>query len=66
MDELDYRRRLEHLAARVVAGREELELALEARDELVVEAIEAGLSRRVVAQSAQIAPSRVHDILLRV
>jgi len=55
--------RLEGRRDRIRELREQLQLEMRARDELIVDAIDEGLAQRAVARSAGVSDSRVPAIL---
>lgn len=60
----DMKPRLEAAARDAEDARDKLRDALELRDQLVIAAVDAGMSQRAVAAAARIAVSRVSGILL--
>jgi len=60
----DLSARLRAAGAAVESTRETWKAALEVRDELVVAAIDGGMSQRVVARAAGVSNTRVTSILL--
>jgi hypothetical protein len=59
----DMKPRLEAAAAAVISARDAHQAALEIRNELVVAAVDHGMSLRTVARAARITPPRVCAIL---
>ena len=57
--------RLERSAQAVHAYRESYEAELEIRDRLIIEAADAGIPWRQIAQLADISQSRINQIILR-
>ena len=62
-DEGKWRNRLRSAGGHVEACREALGVAIEQRDEIVVDAVDAGISTRDVARWADISQSRVTQVL---
>ncbi len=60
----DMNARLTAAAAAVASARDQHQAELEVRDQLVVAAVDQGMSQRVVARAAGVSVSRVCAILL--